>query len=79
MRESKRSGRCLEYLRVPCRCKEYPGMKIADDELIDMAATCSNRGLRLNAEIVLRQRWTLRRRATIAASPAPRSEEKEKA
>lgn len=49
------AARCLECLREPCLCKDHSGMKIDDDTLIDFA-TCSNKGIRLTAEITLRKR-----------------------
>lgn len=49
---------CLQCLmRVPCKCQDFPGMKIPDESLIDMATTCSDRGVALRAEIVLRKRY----------------------
>jgi hypothetical protein len=48
--------RCLECLRVPCRCSEYKGMKIGDDTLIDFAVSCSDKGIALKAETVLLRR-----------------------
>jgi hypothetical protein len=58
-------------------CKEYPGMRIPDDDLIDMATRCSNAGIGLKAEIVLRQRYPVSRAlAAIKASRAGRKEEK---
>jgi hypothetical protein len=58
--------KCLECLREPCCCAEYPGMKIPDDDLLDMATRASWAALRLRAEIVLRQRYP------IAARPPER-------
>jgi hypothetical protein len=48
--------KCLSCLRIPCVCGKYPGMKIDDETLIDFATTCSNKGLRLKAEVILRRR-----------------------
>ena len=52
---------CLECLRTPCQCKQFPGTRVPDELLIDFATTCSGRGLRLHAEIILRQRYPSRK------------------
>ena len=44
------------------RAEEIIRTLLTDDDLIDIATTCSNRGLALNAEMHLRKRYPSKRK-----------------